>query len=746
MTHDAAVQLTGGTTEIVSSRQAYLASGSSISAEPVYLANSGTTATEPSAAADQGRAVDGYISGATVFADANGDGLLSPGEASAITDSLGRYNFTTTASGPVILTGGTDVATGLPFTQTLTAPAGSLTITPLTTLVQKIEAINGGNLVNAKRQVNAEFGLAADTEMTALDSLRSAAAGSSNGAAANIAGVIVAKTVALATTAGATGDLYAKLAAQVAANPVSFDPASVAAMQVLGLTGAATMSDSAVDTIGAVAGGAGDLTVSARGMVTDAGLIVGGAGAGSLRIGAGGTMSSSAGIDLAASLGSTGSEVVAGAAAVLSNTGTFVAGDAGLGSLAIDAAGSVASTSGGLMIANTSAASGSSVNVSGAITGNGSGGFNIVIDTPTIYSNVTLNGTIKNGTWNINAAGGALTPNTDSVTNQTFVFADNTGTLVIGTDQLATILTPPSGISNFTTVTNPNLELDLIGGFQGTIAGFAAGDQIVIDTARPASLNPNPVNATQLLVEDNINGATEGTLTFATAAMAMLAYGGLTAVACYATGTSIETVDGPRSVETLRAGDEVVTLLGGPGRIVWVGSRTVDCAHHPRPESLWPVCIREGAFGAGDAGAGSVCVAGSRDLCRWCADPGEVLDQRGSVRQVKRRTVTYHHIELEQHDVVLAEGLPAETYLDTGDRARFAGGAVQTLYPDFGGAASIASAWEMTGSAFDGVWGDVGERAAEVGGRSTNEKCSLTESREIPAVRPGHSRSTRLMK
>jgi hypothetical protein len=56
--------------------------------------------------------------------------------------------------------------------------------------------------------------------------------------------------------------------------------------------------------------------------------------------------------------------------------------------------------------------------------------------------------------------------------------------------------------------------------------------------------------------------------------------------------------------------------------------------------------------------------------------------------------VVYHHIELEQQDVVLAEGLPAETYLDAGDRARFSGGEVVALYPDF-----AARAWEMRGCA-----------------------------------------------
>ena len=32
--------------------------------------------------------------------------------------------------------------------------------------------------------------------------------------------------------------------------------------------------------------------------------------------------------------------------------------------------------------------------------------------------------------------------------------------------------------------------------------------------------------------------------------------------------------------------------------------------------------------------------------------------------------VTYYHVELEAHDVILAEGLPCESYQDTGNRAR----------------------------------------------------------------------------
>jgi hypothetical protein len=55
-----------------------------------------------------------------------------------------------------------------------------------------------------------------------------------------------------------------------------------------------------------------------------------------------------------------------------------------------------------------------------------------------------------------------------------------------------------------------------------------------------------------------------------------------------------------------------------------------------------------------------------------------------TVTQIDVASVTYYHIELPRHDVVLAEGLPTETYLETGARFAFenGGGALQ-LHPDF---------------------------------------------------------------
>lgn len=83
--------------------------------------------------------VDGYISGATVFGDANGNAVLDAGEVQTLTAADGSFNNALFADDvPLVSIGGIDISTGEEFTGTLKAPAGSGVITPLTTLVQAL--------------------------------------------------------------------------------------------------------------------------------------------------------------------------------------------------------------------------------------------------------------------------------------------------------------------------------------------------------------------------------------------------------------------------------------------------------------------------------------------------------------------------------------------------------------------------------------------------------------------------------
>jgi collagen type I/II/III/V/XI/XXIV/XXVII alpha len=63
--------------------------------------------------------------------------------------------------------------------------------------------------------------------------------------------------------------------------------------------------------------------------------------------------------------------------------------------------------------------------------------------------------------------------------------------------------------------------------------------------------------------------------------------------------------------------------------------------------------------------------------------------------------VVYFHIELAAHDIVLAEGLPAESYLDTGDRDAFAnGGNLIALHPSWASEArDVSLVMEALGAA-----------------------------------------------
>jgi T5SS/PEP-CTERM-associated repeat protein len=300
------------------------------------------------------------------------------------------------------------------------------------------------------------------------------------------------------------------------------------------------------------------------------------------------------------------------------------------------------------------------------------------------------------GQWQL-SGGGTLVINANTVdAGQVIVFEDNTDTLVIG--QL--VNGGSGGISGQPPVVLEGAEnLLQAGGFDATIWGYRAGDKILFNNLAVVSDQIVNGNTLELL---GVGNTDLGSLVFRSKAgdapLGKTAMAAAAAqMACFASGTLIETVAGPRAVETLAVGDEVVTLLGGPGRIVWVGSRAVDCARHPRPEAVWPVRIAAGAFGENVPERELFVSPDHAVYVDNVLIPAKHLLNGTTIRQVQRRRVVYHHIELAEHNVVLAEGLPAESYLDAGERANFHGETVIRLFPDF--ATHSAQVWETDGAA-----------------------------------------------
>ena len=161
----------------------------------------------------------------------------------------------------------------------------------------------------------------------------------------------------------------------------------------------------------------------------------------------------------------------------------------------------------------------------------------------------------------------------------------------------------------------------------------------------------------------------------------------ITYVSCYAEGTRIAVLGAdaaPRDVaiESLREGDVALLHGGGTRPIVWIGSRRIDVTRHPDPDSVSPIRIAAGAIAPGQPCRDLTVSPDHAVMVDGTLIPARMLLNGASVRRLDVPAVHYFHVELDAHDVLLAEGLPAESYLDTGNRATFLGNEVVTLHPD----------------------------------------------------------------
>ncbi len=155
-------------------------------------------------------------------------------------------------------------------------------------------------------------------------------------------------------------------------------------------------------------------------------------------------------------------------------------------------------------------------------------------------------------------------------------------------------------------------------------------------------------------------------------------------VACFAAGTRIATPSGEAAVEALAPGALVLTQRGRAAPVRWVGHRRVDCRRHARPEQVRPVRIAAGAFAPAQPRRALLLSPDHAVHCDGVLIPVRYLVNGRTIAPLPVDRIDYHHVELDRHDVLLAEGLPAESFLDTGNRAAFVGGgAALELHPEF---------------------------------------------------------------
>jgi hypothetical protein len=146
--------------------------------------------------------------------------------------------------------------------------------------------------------------------------------------------------------------------------------------------------------------------------------------------------------------------------------------------------------------------------------------------------------------------------------------------------------------------------------------------------------------------------------------------------ACFTAGTRISTDRGMVLVEALRVGQQVVVVRPGGTRAVqsvrWIGHRSIDLTRHANPQHAMPIRIRADAFADGEPVRDLLVSPDHAIYVGGILIPARLLQNGVSiVREDRLRTVRYFHVELDRHDILLAEGLPAESYLDTGNRGVF---------------------------------------------------------------------------
>jgi hypothetical protein len=191
-------------------------------------------------------------------------------------------------------------------------------------------------------------------------------------------------------------------------------------------------------------------------------------------------------------------------------------------------------------------------------------------------------------------------------------------------------------------------------------------------------------------------------------------------IACYAAGTRIATVRGDVAVEALCPGDVVRTVFGGDVPVLWIGQRSIDCTGDFDAVRAWPVRVAVDAFGPGQPNRDLFLSPEHAVFVDTVLIPVKHLINGTTIARAPVDRVTYYHVELRRHDVLFAEGLPAESYLDTGNRRIFTRGAgAITLRPSSG----ALKTWEDHGAAplatdearVKPVWQRLAARAAELG-------------------------------
>jgi hypothetical protein len=296
--------------------------------------------------------------------------------------------------------------------------------------------------------------------------------------------------------------------------------------------------------------------------------------------------------------------------------------------------------------------------------------------------------------FNGNFSGNNTTTYNDSGANPTVTLFGNVTTNVSNggtSDRLKTLVLH---------VSNPEATMTFAGSaFNGSGDSFTlsydsgTGDITITYTGSGGATAGTWNSALQTMTYFNsVNESpTTHTMTLVSATPASGSYSSATAVnfetinvICFMAGTMIRTPDGEVAVETLKRGDLVLTTDGVARPVRWLGRQTVS-TFFADPARSFPIRVKAGAL-AENVPSRDLLVSPDHALLvdGVMVHAGALVNGTSIVREAKVPTVfTYHHVELDDHSLILAENTPAETFVDNVDRMNFDNWAEhQALYPE----------------------------------------------------------------
>jgi hypothetical protein len=251
------------------------------------------------------------------------------------------------------------------------------------------------------------------------------------------------------------------------------------------------------------------------------------------------------------------------------------------------------------------------------------------------------------------------------------------------------------------------LVIDGTASMAGSVVNFAESETIDLRGVAPASVSyasgsldyAAPGGAASFPLALGVSGTVQ--------AVTDNAGGAVVTALCFCAGTRLMTPAGEVPVDRLAVGDMVVTASGAARPITWIGVGRV-LATRGRRSAATPVIVRKGAL-ADNVPHHDLRVTKGHGL--WLDGvliPVEFLvNHRSILWDDRAQEVPLYHIELDRHDVLVANGAAAESYRDDGNRWLFANGNMGWELPP-----KLPCAPILTGGALvDQVWQRLLDRA-----------------------------------